>query len=132
MSAEATAGLYLTLAAGLLAVIGMLVLQFVVSRFRRWEKKRREMVSHLRRREGKRSAGPTFHDANKAEAGVFEQPSRAHTEGSVQRRRSKAAGSLAHEARTEELNTEEARTGAAARRGSQRHVRGFLWSPFKR
>src|ERR671933_464821 len=112
MSPEATTGLYLTLAAGLLAVIGMLVLQFVVSRFRRWEKKRREMVSYLRRREGKRSAEPTFHDA-KAEAGVFEWPSRAHTEASVQRRRSKAAGSLAHEARTEELDTE-ARTGAAA------------------
>src|SRR5919202_3484307 len=104
MSPEATTGLYLTLAAGLLAVIGMLVLQFVVSRFRRWEKKRREMVSYLRRREGKRSAEPTFHDA-KAEAGVFEQASRAHRESSVQRRRSKV-GSLAHEARTEELETE--------------------------
>ena len=109
MSPEATAGLYLTLAAGLLAVIGMLVLQFVVSRFRRWEKNRREMVSYLRRREGKRSAEPTFHDA-KAEAGVFEWPSRAHTEVSVQRHRSKAAGSLAaHEARTEELLDTEAR-----------------------
>jgi hypothetical protein len=107
MSPEATAGLYLTLAAGLLAAIGMLVLQLVVSRFRRWEKKRREMVSYLRRREGKRGAEPTFHDA-KAEAGVFEWPSRAHTEVSVQRHRSKA-DSLAHEARTEELLDTEAR-----------------------
>ncbi len=104
MSPEATAGLYLTLAAGLLAVIGMLVLQFVVSRFRRWEKKRREMVSYLRRREGERSAGRTFHDA-KAEAGVFEQLPRAHREGCSVHRRSKV-GSLAHEARTEELETE--------------------------
>ena len=126
MSPEATAGLYLTLAAGLLAVIGMLVLQFVVSRFRRWEKKRREMVSYLRRREGERSAGRTFHDA-KAEAGVFEQLSRAHREGSVQRR--SKVGSLAHEARTEELDRE-ARTGAPGRR-SQRRVRG-LWSFSKR
>src|ERR671932_2356783 len=130
MSPEATAGLYLTLAAGLLAVIGMLALQFVVSRFRRWEKKRREMVSYLRRREGKRSAEPTFRDA-KAEAGVFEWPSRAHTEASVQHRRSKAADSLtAHEARTEELLDTEARTGAAARRSWQRLGRG-LWSTSK-
>ncbi len=120
MSPEATAGLYLTLAAGLLAVIGMLVLQFVVSRFRRWQKKRREMVSYLRRREGERSAGRTFHDA-KAEAGMFEQPPRAHREGAVQRR--SKAGSLAHEARTEEL-VREGRTGAA-RRGSQRRMRGL-------
>ena len=127
MSPEATAGLYLTLAAGLLAVIGMLVLQFVVSRLRRWQKRRREMVSYLRRREGERSAGRTFNDA-KAEAGVFEQLSRAHREGSVQRR--SKVGSLAHEARTEELDRE-ARTGAAARRGSRRRVRG-LWSPSKR
>ncbi len=98
------AGLYLTIAAGLLAAIGMLVLQFVVYRFRKWEKKRREMVSYLRRREGDRSAGQTFHYAPKAEAGVFEQPSRAHREGSVQRR--SKAGSLAHDARTEELDRE--------------------------
>jgi hypothetical protein len=117
MSLEATAGLYLTLAAGLLAAIGMLVLQFVVSRFRRWEKKRREMVSYLRRREGERSAGRTFHDA-KAEAGVFEQLSRAHREGSVQRR--SKVGSLAHEARTEELETEklELERLGGARRGA--------------
>ena len=57
MSPEATAGLYLTLAAGLLAVIGLLVLQFVVSRLRRWQKKRREMVSYLRRREGSEARG---------------------------------------------------------------------------
>jgi hypothetical protein len=104
MSPEAITGLYLTIAAGLLAAIGMLVLQFVVSRFRRWEKKRREMVSYLRRREGERSAGPTFHYAPKAEAEVFEQPSRTRREGSVQRR--SKAGSLAHEARTEELDRE--------------------------
>ena len=104
MSPEAITGLYLTIAAGLLAAIGMLVLQFVVSRFRRWEKKRREMVSYLRRREGERSAGPTFHYAPKAEAEVVEQPSRTSREGSVQRR--SKAGSLAHEARTEELDRE--------------------------
>ena len=104
MSPEAMAGLYLTIAAGLLAAIGMLVLQFVVSRFRRWEKKRREMVSYLRRREGERSAGPTFQYAPKAEAEVVEQPSRTPREGSVQRR--SKAGSLAHEARTEELDRE--------------------------
>ena len=126
MSPEATAGLYVTLAAGLLTVIAMLVLQFVVSRFRRWEKKRREMVSYLRRREGKRSAGSIFHDA-KAEARVLEQPSRARREGSVQRR--SKAGLLAHEGRTEELDRE-ARTEAVGR-GLQRRVRG-LWSPSKR
>lgn len=117
MSPEATAGLYLTLAAGLLAVICMLVLQFVVSRFRRWEKKRREMVSYLRRREGERSAGRTSHDA-KGEAGVFEQLPRAHREGSVQRR--SKVGSLAHEARTEELETEklELERLGGARRGA--------------
>ena len=117
------------MAAGLLAVLGMLALQFVVPGFRRWEKKRREIVSCLRRCEGKRSAGPTFHDAN-AEAGVFEQLSRAYREGSVQHR-SKAAGSLVHEARTQELDREASRTGAVAKRDSQRDVRG-LWSSSKR
>ncbi len=115
MRPEATAGLYLTLVAGLLSVIGMLVLQFVVSRLRWWQKKRREMVSYLRWREGERSAGRTFRDA-KAEAGVFEQLSRAHRrEGSVQRR--SKAGSLALEARTEELDREarKKRLGGACR-----------------
>jgi C4-dicarboxylate-specific signal transduction histidine kinase len=121
MSPEATVGLYLTFAAGILALIGMLALQFVVSYLRRRQKERRVIVSYLRRCEKEQRRGmeqPTFR-GTRAGSGVLEEPSsrRAYREGTA-RRRSKAEELVDPEARTAELRQEqleEARREASLR-----------------
>ncbi len=120
MSPEATVGLYLTFAAGILAVIGMLALQFVVSYLRRRQKERRVIVSYLRRceKEQRRGMEPTLR-GTRAGSGVLEEPSsrRAYREGTA-RRRSKAEELVDPEARTAELGQEqleEARREASLR-----------------
>ncbi len=119
MSPEATAGLYLTFAAGILALIGMLALQFAVSYLRRRQKERRVIVSYLRRCEKeRRGMEPTFR-GTRAGSGVLEEPSsrRAYREGTA-RRRSKAEELVDPEARTAELGQErleEARREASLR-----------------
>ncbi len=106
MSPEATVGLYLTFAGGILALIGMLVLQFVVSYLRRREKERRVLVSYLRRCEKeRRGMEPTFY-GTRAGSGALEEPSRAYREGSA-RHRSKAEELVDPEARTAELRQEQ-------------------------
>ena len=69
MSPEATAGLYLTFAGGILALIGMLALQFVVSYLRRRVRERRSVVSYLRRREKERRSTRLTSRGTKAAAG---------------------------------------------------------------
>ena len=101
MSPEATVGLYLTFAAGILALIAMLVLQFVVSYLRRREKERRVIVSYLRRCEKE----PTFRDTRAGGWVLEELSSRAYREGSA-RHRSKAE-SVDPEAGTTELRQEQ-------------------------
>ena len=106
MSPEATAGLYLTFAAGILALIGMLALQFVVSYLRRREKERRVIVSYLRRCEKeRRGMEPTFRGTRVGSGALEEPSSRAYQEGSA-RRRSKAE-LVDPEARTAELGQEQ-------------------------
>jgi hypothetical protein len=118
MSPEATVGLYLTFAAGILALIGMLALQFVVSYLRRREKERRVMVSYLRRCEKeRRGMEPTFRGTRVGSGALEERSSRAYGEGTA-RRRSKAEGLVDPEARTAELRQEqleEARREASLR-----------------
>ena len=119
MSPEATVGLYLTFAAGILALIGMLALQFVVSYLRRRQKERRVIVSYLRRCEKeRRGMEPTFR-GTRVGSGVLEEPSsrRAYREGTA-RRRSKAEELVDPKARTAELGQEqldEARREASLR-----------------
>ncbi len=109
MSPEATVGFYLTFAAGILALIGMLALQFVVSYLRRRQKERRVIVSYLRRceKEQRRGMEPTFR-GTRAGSGVLEEPSsrRAYREGTA-RRRSKAEELVDPKARTAELGREQ-------------------------
>ena len=106
MSPEATAGLYLTFAAGILALIGMLALQVVVSYLRRRQKERRSVVSYLRRREKeRRSMGLTSRGTKAAAGWVLGDPSRAYQEESARRR--SRTGSADPKARTAELGQEQ-------------------------
>ena len=116
MSPEATVGLYLAFAAGILALIGMLALQFVVSYLRRRQKERRVIVSYLRRCEKeRRGMEPTFH-GTRAGSGVLEEPSsRAYGEGSVERG-NRARRWLDREAKTAELEQEQLGRGWQHRR----------------
>jgi hypothetical protein len=107
MSPEATVGLYLTFAAGILALIGMLALQFVVSYLRKREKERRVFVSYLRRCEKeRRGMEPTLRGTRVGRGALEEPSSRAYREGSA-RHRSKAEELVDPEARTTELRQEQ-------------------------